>query len=230
MKTNSKLDRIAKGISDKLDKNAKVVDLSDAVDKPKKFTDDQVASFKKDYDDMLSEFKQKARSYVEQSVKFFLQLNHIDGDSYMETVTETKSMGLAELMIQLKIANDTVRKIYMDIQNSEVVNNRSVEVLTGLQRLILDIVKFKSDYFNKMNQSFILLKDMNEPVDDEPDGEIDESYTIDEVMEMLDDHMLGANHDKYLKTSKNPRLSGEEKLIIELENNTKIKKIEEYED
>ena len=184
---------------------------------------------REDYESMINDFKNQARIYVERSIKFYLKLDYIDKDSYTQIIIETRSLALADLMIQLKIANETVREIYIDIQSSESINNRTIEVLTGLQRLILDIVKFQMEYFKKMDSSFLQLKDINELTNDIGDDDKIKSYTMGEIMGELDKHMANNDHDKYLKTSKNPKLSGIESQE-ETPDDIKIQKIEEYED
>jgi len=227
---NTKLDEISKKISDEIDIKNKA-SFEKMLEETPKYTEDQLNQFKSKFEKIKSDNKVKARKFVEESVKFFLNLDKLDDNDYMEIVIESRSMNLANLMFQLDIANDTIYKIYQDITFNEDITPRKVEVLTGMQRLALDIVKFQSELFKKIEEFLIKLRDHNQILGVEEDIEesSNQAYSLGEMMGKIDNAIIESNHQMYMKESKNPRLSGND-IGEHVEDKITIEKFDEFDE
>jgi hypothetical protein len=137
-----------KEISSNYDKEVKSLEtLAKASDK-----DTKLSTFQKDYMARELYYKQRARILLVSLTKFFLKDKAVD-DEYIICKLAVEEEGMSAILYQLEIARKAIFKLTEQIHTANFAQPRLFEVLSSMQRILLDITKFQTEYFDKIEDS-----------------------------------------------------------------------------
>ena len=133
--------------------------------------DEKLKKFKDDFDSEKNACQEKAKNLLSEVAKFYFNDNIIDKNEYVKFRSELDAMSLGNMIFQLNTAHRAIFKLSEQIHMG-TMNSRIFEVLTGLQRVVLDISKFQHEYVRNIEESFKSLKmDLMETSGDTPDAD-----------------------------------------------------------
>ena len=117
----------------------------------------QKQEFTDDFEHKEKESLDRAKNLLSSVVVFYFGAGKMDNDVYIKTKIEIESLSLSSLIFQLEIARSALRKLLQEITMGNT-SPRMFEVLTGLQRVSLDISKYLQDYTATFQSSIKNLK------------------------------------------------------------------------
>lgn len=117
-------------------------------DEPNEPTSDNLPQFKPKiapvkYDDVKQKSTNKAKSVVSTLLKFYLSEEIINKNDYIKAKANLEAATLGNLINQVKIADRAIQILMSSIDGGET-SPRMFEVLGGLQRTMLDIMKHQT--------------------------------------------------------------------------------------
>lgn len=112
----------------------------------------EIKKHKDDFDGSLISAEEDAKSLLMSVAKLYLDENIIKDNDYIKFKMVIESKGLSSLIFQLDIARKALFKLSEQI-HSGTHSPRNYEVLTQLQRIILDVTKYQHEYLDDIEES-----------------------------------------------------------------------------
>ncbi len=142
-----------------LESMADMDDEESIIPKDNIFGGDTEQELQKKIDTHKSEFEEEETKCNDEAKNLLLQLAqvYLDGDfikdsEYLKFKMQLESKGLAGLVFQLNITRRAVFRLSEKIHTDEATP-RHFEVLTGMNRIILDITKYQHEHLSKLEES-----------------------------------------------------------------------------
>ena len=136
----------------------------------------EIKKHKDDFDGSLVSAEEDAKSLLMSVAKLYLDENIIKDNDYIKFKMVIESKGLSSLIFQLDIARKALFKLSEQI-HSGTHSPRNYEVLTQLQRIILDVTKYQHEYLDDIEES------MKNLAEDYETGKTKDGATTAEVVE-----------------------------------------------
>ena len=92
---------------------------------------------------------QSAKNLLTEVAKFYLEQKYIDGNTYLKYKLEIEEQGLAALFFQLEVSLQASKHLSKQIFLGNA-NVKQYEALAQLQRVILDVNKYRSQLFKEV--------------------------------------------------------------------------------
>jgi len=138
----------------------------DGFDNPSNTNDEnfneQLQDFEEEFEAEELECLADARQVLQSVAKLYLDAGMITKTAYINARIKIETQGLSSVLFQLKTSRRALYKISQDIHLGNV-NARMIEVMTGLQRVVLDVSKFQHQYMTSLEKSF---KDLRDDMDE----------------------------------------------------------------
>lgn len=112
----------------------------------------QLADHKDQFDTSLEAAETDAKSLLMSVAQLYLNENLIDDNNYIKFKMVIEQKGLSSLIFQLDIARKALFKLSERIHNGSH-SPRNYEVLTQLQRVVLDVTKYQHEYLDDIEES-----------------------------------------------------------------------------
>jgi len=96
-----------------------------------------------DYVDVTTKSANKARGVVNNLLKFYLSSDVINKNEYIQAKANLEAVTLGNLINQVKIADRAIQTLMSTIDSGET-SPRMFEVLAGMQKTMLDIMKHQT--------------------------------------------------------------------------------------
>jgi len=154
-----------------------------------------------EFNEMVSVSENKARSLLMSVAQLYVDKNMMDQSDYIKFKMVIEEKGLSSLVYQLDIARKSLFKLSEQIQTG-MHSPRNYEVLTGLQRIVLDVTKYLHEHLGSLQESFkTLAEDLrNNAKPDENNSEIIDTTAT--VLETKSRSMLIDEIKNIIKESK----------------------------
>jgi hypothetical protein len=175
--------------------------------------EEKIAEFNDDFDKKELEAKNKAQQLLNSVAKLYVKADKISSSDYLKFKLDIETQSLSSLLFQLDISKKALRKLSQEIHTGNS-SPRMYEVLTGLQRVSLDISKYIQDYMGTIEKSMKQME-IEESGGDVNDGDVsiggggnlrynNRSTLILEIKQIVQESRME------VPLSKNPRLSNVE--------------------
>jgi hypothetical protein len=109
------------------------------------------------YDDMKISSVNKSKKLMNSLLKFYLSQELIDSNEYIQAKAKLEMMTLSNLIQQMNIAERAITTLMRTIDTGEV-SPRMFEVLGGLQKTMLDIMKHQTLHMMAAEENMKKLK------------------------------------------------------------------------
>ena len=109
------------------------------------------------YDDMKISSVNKSKKLMNSLLKFYLSQDLIDNNEYIQAKAKLEMMTLSNLINQMLIAERSITTLMRTIDTGEVTP-RMFEVLGGLQKTMLDIMKHQTLHMMAAEENMKKLK------------------------------------------------------------------------
>lgn len=119
---------------------------------------EQLAKHKEEFDGSLQAAEADAKSLLMSVAKLYLDENVIADSDYIKFKMVIEQKGLSSLVFQLDIARKALFRLSEQIHNGSH-SARNYEVLTQLQRIVLDVTKYQHEYLDDIEESMKKLSD-----------------------------------------------------------------------
>jgi len=125
--------------------------------------DEQLAieEFRKGFEKDKEIIAASAKKLLTDIMNLFFDKDIIDKYDYLKSKKEIDNMTLTGLLFQLNTSHRAIEKLCQDIAMGNATN-RTYEVLSYLQRVVLDISKFQASYFEKLEESYRSIREQIE--------------------------------------------------------------------
>jgi len=110
-----------------------------------------------DYDEMKVNSLNKSKKLMNSLLKFYLSQELIDNNEYIQAKAKLEMMTLSNLVNQMQIADRAITTLMRTIDTGEVTP-RMFEVLAGLQKTMLDIMKHQTLHMMAAEENMKKLK------------------------------------------------------------------------
>jgi hypothetical protein len=110
-----------------------------------------------DYDEMKANSINKSKRLMNSLLKFYLSQELIDNNEYIQAKAKLEMMTLSNLISQMRIAERAITTLMRTIDSGEVTP-RMFEVLAGLQKTMLDIMKHQTLHIMAAEENMKKLK------------------------------------------------------------------------
>lgn len=110
-----------------------------------------------DYDTVKMEADKKASDIVESVILLYLPQEFIAQHEYVYQKMEVDKLTVSNLLFQMKTAEHAIKKLLEEIDNG-TMNARMFEVLAGLQKSKMEIVKHLASFIVTMENNYKNLK------------------------------------------------------------------------
>jgi hypothetical protein len=110
-----------------------------------------------DYDEMKASSINKSKKLMNSLLKFYLSQELIDNNEYIQAKAKLEMMTLSNLVNQMQIAERAITTLMRTIDTGEVTP-RMFEVLAGLQKTMLDIMKHQTLHMMAAEENMKKLK------------------------------------------------------------------------
>jgi hypothetical protein len=117
----------------------------------------KLKEFEEKFNKEETEIETEAKKLLLSIVKIYLDSKIITRIEYVQNKLAIEARGLANTLFQLKTARMAIFKISEEIHMGNT-SPRMFEVLTGLQRVVLDISKFQHEYLGSLEESMKKLR------------------------------------------------------------------------
>lgn len=141
------LEKLVDGMGEELDLD---VDEAIRLEEGKK-------QFKKEFEERLEAYELQAKNLLDAVAKAYLGSEFMSKHEYAKYKLEVDKMGLKSLLFQLDVSRMAIYKLSEEIEIG-TPHPRHYEVLTGLQRVVLDITKFQQQFLDAIQKSLINIK------------------------------------------------------------------------
>jgi hypothetical protein len=112
-----------------------------------------IEEFKAQFEKDKAEIGKTAKKLLTDIMHLFFEKDIIDKYEYIKSKNDIDNMTLSGLLFQLNTSHRAIEKLCQDIALGHATN-RTYEVLSYLQRVVLDISKFQASYFEKLEESY----------------------------------------------------------------------------
>jgi hypothetical protein len=109
------------------------------------------------YDEMKSSSVNKSKKLMSSLLKFYLSQELIDNNEYIQAKAKLEVMTLSNLINQMNIAERAITTLMRSIDSGEV-GPRMFEVLGGLQKTMLDIMRHQTLHLMAAEENMKKLK------------------------------------------------------------------------
>lgn len=109
------------------------------------------------YDEMKANSMNKSKKLMNSLLKFYLSQELIDNNEYIQAKAKLEMMTLSNLVNQMQIAERAITTLMRTIDTGEVTP-RMFEVLAGLQKTMLDIMKHQTLHMMAAEENMKKLK------------------------------------------------------------------------
>jgi hypothetical protein len=109
------------------------------------------------YDEMKANSINKSKKLMNSLLKFYLSQELIDNNEYIQAKAKLEMMTLSNLVNQMQIAERAITTLMRTIDTGEVTP-RMFEVLAGLQKTMLDIMKHQTLHMMAAEENMKKLK------------------------------------------------------------------------
>jgi len=113
---------------------------------------EQLRKHKDDFDGTLATAENDAKQLLMSVAQLYLDEGIIEDSNYVKFKMVIEQKGLASLVFQLDIARKALFKLSEQIHNG-MHSARNYEVLTQLQRIVLDVTKYQHEYLDDIEES-----------------------------------------------------------------------------
>lgn len=110
-----------------------------------------------DYDEMKASSMNKSKKMMNSLLKFYLSQDLIDNNEYIQAKAKLEMMTLANLIQQMQYSERAITTLMRTIDTGEVTP-RMFEVLAGLQKTMLDIMKHQTLHMMASEENMKKLK------------------------------------------------------------------------
>jgi hypothetical protein len=118
----------------------------------------EIAAHKTDFDASLNNAENDAKLLLMSVAQLYLDERLINDNNYLKFKMVIEQKGLSSLVFQLDIARKALFKLSEQI-HSGTHSPRNYEVLTQLQRVVLDVTKYQHEYMDDIEESMKRLSD-----------------------------------------------------------------------
>lgn len=112
----------------------------------------KLEEFKVQFEKDEEEVNKQAKDLLLSIAKLYFDKKIIDSNEYIKHKMTIEAKGVASTLFQLKTARMAIYKLTEEIYTGNT-SPRMFEVLTGLQRIVLDISKFQHEYLGSLAES-----------------------------------------------------------------------------
>lgn len=165
----------------------------------------------------------KAKNLLINVANLYLKNKLITENEYLKTKIDIEASSLASLIFQLHTTRKAIYKLSEKIHLGEATP-RHFEVLTGLNRIVLDITKYQREYIKEIEDS---MKQMFLDFADMPNKE---EYTLEEsknsglrlndkkkLIEEIRSYILETKSERTIPRSRNTRLDSNDPNIVDVD-------------
>jgi len=124
-----------------------------------------------DYDEMKVSSMNKSKKMMGSLLKFYLSQDLINNNEYVRAKANLETLTLANLIQQMQYSERAITTLMRSIDNGEI-SPRMFEVLGGLQKTMLDIMKHQTLHLMAAEENMKKLKRDIDIYSDETNGEI----------------------------------------------------------
>lgn len=170
---------------------------------------EELLKFEDKFDKEELECKEEAKGLLIGIASLYLKGKLINDSDYLRFRLKIEQEGFASVIFQLKTSRRAIHKISQEIHMGNF-SPRMIEVMTQLQRVVLDITKFQHQYMISLETSFKNLAVDNDVI---PSGSSDPNNPTQEgTVEISNNNAIVTNNRKKLLENLNMMLS-EAKII-----------------
>lgn len=151
----------------------KMLNAADVMGNDEK-VNEEIQKFDKEYADDKEKFVAKAKAVLTSVAKFYLGNELFTKSEAAKYRIEVEEMGFSALMLQLEIAQKAMYQLSKYITLG-VVNSRLWEVMSTLQKTVLETVKYQHEYMDDIGES---MKKIREDIYSGNTGDTDEMIAL----------------------------------------------------
>jgi hypothetical protein len=118
----------------------------------------KIEEHKTDFEKKEAQCKNEARKILLNVAKLYVENKLIEDNEYIKFKLQIEEKSLSSMIFQLDITRQAVFKLSQKIHLDEA-SPRHFEVLSGMQRVILDITKYQHEHLSKLEMSMKALRD-----------------------------------------------------------------------
>lgn len=187
---------------------------------------EKIDQHKTEFEEEEEKCKTEAKNLLLQVAKVYLDGEFIEDNEYLKFKLQLEEKGLAGLVFQLNVTRRAVFKLSEKIHTDEATP-RHFEVLTGMNRVILDITKYQHEHLAKLEESMkrfssdaeeakIRKNENNENEVLDAEGTVIETRHRKELLKELNGLIKEADKEKIPK-SRNSKLHDDDPNVVEVD-------------